>query len=78
MLLFLTTFMGLAFDNSFCVYVSERRVIAYLKWFVTSCLMGIQSIDLRTVTSLKSEQQKMFILSQLHLRLVLYHTIFVQ
>ena len=55
MLLFLTTFMGLAFDNSFCVYVSERRVIAYLKWFVTSCLMAIQSIDLRTVTSLKSE-----------------------
>ena len=58
MLLFLTTFMGLAFDNSFCVYVSECRVIAYLKWFVTSCLMGIQSIDLRTVTSLKVNKKR--------------------
>ena len=55
--------MGLAFNNSFCAHVSERWVIAYLKWFVISCLMGIQSIGLRTVSSLKRTTKDVYLKS---------------
>ena len=29
-----TTFMGLAFDNGFCIDVRGRRVITYFKWLL--------------------------------------------